>query len=432
MSERQYDVFFSYSEGSEDFVEKLALRLYSEARLSFWFEPWHIISGKLEQAQQEDALKLSKACAVFIDAESQGELQGWQNLQMRTAIQSYAQDSPGFRVIPVLLPGTTQALRQKLPPYLRLYKPVDFGKGLDDERAFKRLLSSILNIPPIQIKGYVQAVRSQVALKPPPSGTFSQGYALVIGISNYPLVSPLPQAVLNDARDIVAAFTASTICGYPSTQVIQLIDSQATANAIRAALVDIAARTGRDDTVIIFFSGHGAHDPNDGSRQYILPYDCDTANLSQTAISGDTMTKMLHNIEADRLLVLFDSCHSGGVGDPKGLFSGMKTGLSEDYYQTLAQGKGRVVIASSRPDELSWVLPGANNSLFTSYLLDALHGHARVIGDGYLRVFDLFRHVARNVPAKANQHPILKTAGMENDFAIALTPKDKVNSLNLV
>jgi uncharacterized caspase-like protein len=129
---------------------------------------------------------------------------------------------------------------------------------------------------------------------------------------------------------------------------------------------------------------------------------------------------LLRDFKAGRLLVLFDSCHSGGAGDPKGALSQSKRGLSENYYEALAQGKGRVVIASSRPDELSWVLRGYNNSLFTHYLLEALRGKAKTLGDGYVRVFDIFRHVADHVPNKAMQHPIFKAAAMEEDFPIAL------------
>jgi uncharacterized caspase-like protein len=138
---------------------------------------------------------------------------------------------------------------------------------------------------------------------------------------------------------------------------------------------------------VVLFSGHGVHSHGRGeARQYILPYDCDLVDLPGTAISGDEMMEMLHEIQTGRLLVLFDSCHSGGVGDPKSHLPQIKRGLSEDYYQALAQGKGCVVIASSRPEEVSWVLPGMNNRLFTHYLLQALRGEGRTLGD-YLSHF---------------------------------------------
>lgn len=63
----------------------------------------------------EDAL--SQVCAVFI---SGGErIEGWQNEQMRTAIQGRVEDDARYRVIPVLLPGVTPPNRRDLPRFLR-------------------------------------------------------------------------------------------------------------------------------------------------------------------------------------------------------------------------------------------------------------------------------------------------------------------------
>ena len=132
------------------------------------------------------------------------------------------------------------------------------------------------------------------------------------------------------------------------------------------------------------------------------------------------MTALLGKVRAGRLPVLFDSCHSGGAGDPKGPLPHIKRGLSESYYEGLALGRGRVVIALSRPEEPSWALAGMANSLFTPYLLEALRGEARTLGDGCLRVFDLFRHVPDRVPTHADQHPIFKATALEEGFPIAL------------
>jgi hypothetical protein len=422
MDESLRHIFLSFGEANRDFVESLARRLQGDARLSFWFGPWHSVPGVPVQEQMEEALWQAQACALFAGS---GEIQGWQNEQMRVAIQTRVEDEPGYRVIPVLVPGAARPSRRDLPPFLRRYEMVEF-QDPDDERAFKRLLAGILGIPPIQVEGYLQAERGKEHLPPPPSGAFEGGHALLVGVANYPRVNPLPETVLDDARDLRALLTDPATCGYPADHVVQLLDDEATGTHLRAALADLAARTGPEDTAIVFFSGHGAHAPdpkgfpNPSGLQYILPYDCDPRDLPGTAIGGDEMTGLLREVRADRLLVLFDSCHSGGAGDPKGPLPQVKRGLSEDYYQALAQGVGRVVIASSRPDEVSWALRGMRNSLFTHYLLEALRGQGKTLGDGYVRVFDVFRHVADRVPTRAEQHPIFKATAMEEDFPIAL------------
>jgi hypothetical protein len=413
-------VFLSYGQASQDFVEALARRLQGDARLSFWFGPWHSIPGVDRQEQMQEALRRASSCAVCLAA---GGVEGWQNEQLRAAIQTRVEDDARYRVIPVLLSGASRPRKQDLPLFLCLYEMVEFSSP-EDEMAFRRLLAGILGIPPIQVEGFLHAQTDKEKLPPPPSGAFERGHALIIGVAGYPRVRPLPEVVLDDARALGATLVDPARCGYSEQNVAQLLDSQATGQAIRDGLNQLAQRAGPDDTAIVFFSGHGAHNlAGDGGQQYILPYDCDADDLAGSAISGDEMTNMLRSIQASRLLVLFDSCHSGGAGDPKGILPQFKSGLAEDFYQALAQGKGRVVMASSRPDEVSWALANMPNSLFTHYLLEALRGQARTLGDGYVRVFDVFRHVADNVPRHASQHPIFKATAMEDDFPIALIGK---------
>lgn len=429
-TQNRAQVFLSYGQANQGFVEQLARRLYSDARLAFWFAPWHSIPGRPLQEQMEQALEQSQVCAVFVGGGST-EVEGWQNQQMRAAIQTRVEDEPEYRVIPVLVPGAKRPKMRDLPAFLRLYEPVEFRRP-DDEQAFNRLLAGILGLPPIQVTAHLEREARQDWLPPLPAGRFEQGHAVVIGVAHYPCVRPLPETVLNDARDLYALLTNPIACGYPTApapNVTLLLDAEATGDRIRAALVDLAARTGPNDTALVFFSGHGAYKgSNSEVQQYILPYDCASDNFTGTAISGAEMTTLLRNIPAGRLLILFDSCHSGGVGEPKGVLPQLKIGLSESYYAGLAQGRGRVVIASCRADEYSWALEGMNHSLFTHYLLEALQGQAKTLGDGFVRVFDLFRHVADHVPARAeqinaSQHPLFKATAVENDFPIALVSK---------
>jgi hypothetical protein len=69
-------IFLSYSDDNQDFVEALARRLQGDARLSFWFGPWHSLPGQPVQEQMERALWAAGACAVFIGS---GQIEGWQS-----------------------------------------------------------------------------------------------------------------------------------------------------------------------------------------------------------------------------------------------------------------------------------------------------------------------------------------------------------------
>lgn len=252
-------------------------------------------------------------------------------------------------------------------------------------------------------------------------GNFATGHAIVIGVANYKNVQPLPDSVLNDARDVAAVLKAKEYCGYDERNVHLLLDDDATLERIRAALASVAGASRPDDTVVIFFSGHGANLGNPADPESaLLPVECDPRTLDTTSLSEPEFSAALQRFPAQRLLVLIDACHSAGAGSFKAALPAL--GYSEKSLGRLAQGTGRVFIASSRASEKSLVFLSARNSVFTSHLLDALRGQAWTSGDGLIRVFELFNHISEMVKRKVpgRQHPVFKANDLEDNFPVAL------------
>ena len=257
------------------------------------------------------------------------------------------------------------------------------------------------------------------------TGDFSAGHAVVIGVANYRHINPLPDAVLNDAGDVADVLTSDDRCGYKECNLHLLLDGDATLVRIRKALSAVAEASRPQDTVVVFFSGHGAIlDGPKGPISAILPVECDAGALDETCLCEPELSAALQNIPAQRLLVLIDACHSGGVSSFKDQRSVKSPtfGYTEKSLSRLAQGAGRVLIASSRARETSLVLDGERNSVFTRRLLEALCGEGRTSGDGVIRVFEIFNHVSemvkRMVPGR--QHPIFKASNLEDNFPVAL------------
>jgi hypothetical protein len=251
------------------------------------------------------------------------------------------------------------------------------------------------------------------------------GYALVIAIANYHAVPRLPAAVQNDARDIRLALISPSQCGYASANVRLMLDGEATLAKIRANLSWLASVVGPNDSVVIYFSGHGARSGTAASRESVLiPVDADIDNLHTSCLSETELSGALKAIQSARLLILLDACHSGGAvvfKGPQGSHT-LESGFDEKSLQHLTEGIGRVVIASSRSTEYSLVIPGASNSVFTQHLLEALKGEIPSKGDGLVRVFQVFEHVATAVPitTAGRQHPIFKASDLEANFPVAL------------
>ena len=257
---------------------------------------------------------------------------------------------------------------------------------------------------------------------------FDRGRALIIGIANYETVGGLPAAVLNDALDTAETLKSSAYCGYPEANVVVLTDSAATLENIRKALADLAATATIDDTVAIFFSGHGARiGRGAAATSALVPYDCKLTDIAGTTLSEAELSAAIAAIKAPRVIVVVDACHAAGTATLKSGLSedgedGIDEGFDEKSLQQLARGTGRVVFASSRETETSLVFRSERNSVFTTAMLSGLKGAATATSDGTIRVFDLFNHVSETVrqSVPGRQHPVFKASDLEENFPVAL------------
>ena len=256
------------------------------------------------------------------------------------------------------------------------------------------------------------------------ASAMDDAYALIVGVADYLHVTKLPAAVRNDAREVRDLLVDPRYCGYSRDHVTMLLDGEATRQSIINALSGLAAHVHPTSSVLVYISSHGGRVVSGAfAGEYILPVDTVLASdrdLAVTAISGDQFTAAMKAILARKVLVIFDCCHAGGIGHPKDVPGAViKAGLSDGYYERLAAGRGRAILASSRDTEYSFVLPTAANSLFTQHLLAGLKGGVSS-EDGLVRVFDLFEYVQPRVTRdQSDQHPVFK-ADLEENFPVAL------------
>jgi hypothetical protein len=258
------------------------------------------------------------------------------------------------------------------------------------------------------------------------NASFSRGRAVIIGIDEYQHVRRLPSIVINDALDVADFLCAPESCGYQRQRVTLLLGRHATKRAIIDAFQNLARAADTNDTVLIYFSGHGAMvQTNDETETYLLPVDCTLDRINASALHSSEISSLLSTIRSRRLIALLDTCHAGGAVQVKTV-SGQRTiklGLDDNTYERLSTGAGRIIIGSCLPHEVSWIHPGMRNSVFTHCLLQCLSEEVDARGDGLIRVMDLFHELTTRVPAlEPRQHPVLKAVA-EANFPIALRPR---------
>jgi WD40 repeat protein/tetratricopeptide (TPR) repeat protein len=178
------------------------------------------------------------------------------------------------------------------------------------------MLSSCLFTTLTQAQAAEQQVSqpgAQYSPEPPRANAlhYRMSWALVVGIDDYSTstnrLEPLLFAV-NDAKafnDIVVAEF-----GYVSERVRLLTDKRATSTAVRTWLRELKPEN--DDSVLVFFSGHGLIDEATGEG-YLAAVDSRAGDLPGSCISVNWLRAELAKLPCRHKLMILDSCYSGSL-----------------------------------------------------------------------------------------------------------------------
>jgi tetratricopeptide (TPR) repeat protein len=231
-----------------------------------------------------------------------------------------------------------------------------------------------------------------------------QRYAVVIGIGNYKdrKIPPLHYTVA-DARAIYNVLVSEKYGFSLKDNVKILINEEASTQNIKKIFGTwLKQKVKEDDSVIIYFAGHGA---SEAKRTYWVTYDSDIENLYETAIGNDSISKMLNSIESKTLIVFLDSCYSAAT-----INRGWHTrSLIEKNPFEEFKGEGRVVITSSNGKQLSLEIQEYGHGVFTYFLIQGLIGKADQDIDGYVTLDEIWDYVKSNVQNTAKKFGIHQT-----------------------
>ena len=196
-----------------------------------------------------------------------------------------------------------------------------------------------------------------------------------------------------------------------------MTDQHATKYEIESLLgTKLKRKASKDDTVFIFYAGHGAVetdpvDPDgDGFEKYLLPYDARLDDLYTTAISMNDVRTIFQRNRAQRLVFIADTCYSGASGGRSMLTSKTRATLSDQFFERVSKGKGRVIISACSANEVSQEDDRLKHGIFSYYLLEGLKGKSDINGDNVITISELFSYLSRKVPKASgqDQHPVKK------------------------
>lgn len=224
-------------------------------------------------------------------------------------------------------------------------------------------------------------------------------YALLIGVGEYddPKVPDLP-FIDNDVRNLEN--TLARYGGIESGRIMKLhddsVDYPPTKSNVEQQVPLLIQALQPEDTVIIFFSGHGVNG-GDG-KLYLCPKDARVDDIESTCIAASWLRDQIRTANAGTKIFLFDSCHAGNTKDilPFDLPDATSTAKS------IVSNKGGVfTIASCKANEKSQIWQQMRQSLFSYWLIQGLRGHANSDQDDFIDTDELYAYVNEHVTHSA-------------------------------
>lgn len=239
-------------------------------------------------------------------------------------------------------------------------------------------------------------------------------HIITIGINDYQNKSTVPplQYAVSDAKSVASTF--GKMLSVPSGQMVSLLDGEATkANLDRALFQKLPSEVKPADTVVIYFSGHGAPDTATDAagnvETYLLPIDADPAKLLSTAIRMSDVGTILRRLRSERIVFLADTCYSGAAGKvgenatamaktvsiPGGV--ALKGGVGLRSVPDRPQGKGCAILTASTGIQVAQEKTEYGHGVFTHFLIEGLQGKADGDHNGSVTVDELYEYLKTNV-----------------------------------
>ena len=263
----------------------------------------------------------------------------------------------------------------------------------------------------VWVKGKIFELQEQIADEAARQVASTAGkgrtFAVLVGISKY---QKLPQDLWlgfanADATTLYKHLLSPRGGGIPPENMHLLTDEKATTAAVRSALQTLElGGAGKDDTILLFFAGHGTVEVPGSRAAFVVTYDSDPQDLSSTGMPMAEIQELIQKLtHVGRVIALVDVCRSGTIGTIRGT-------TVNSVVERLGESDTEIFgLMASRPKEVSYEGPqfGGGHGAFSYYLLKALNGQADTNTDGFVNVNELIEYVRTNVATGTGdkQHP---------------------------
>ena len=192
-------------------------------------------------------------------------------------------------------------------------------------------------------------------------------------------------------------------------------------DVLRTTLEGFFADRGRDDLLLVHFSGHGLKD--DDGQLYLAATDTRIDRLLSTGVDASFVNKLMTRCRSEKIALFLDCCFGGAFTTGLTHRAGVDTAGSKETFT----GTGRFVITAS--DAMQYSFEGGERvddgepqpSPFTSALVEGLTtGEADRNEDGFVSINELFDFLEDRVrQVSPSQTPTKSAFNQVGDWVIA-------------
>jgi len=266
--------------------------------------------------------------------------------------------------------------------------------------------------------------------------SFAENRALLVGINNYPHVSPDLIGSLTDVDNIYKL--ALNNMGFKQEQITRLKADKATKrNIISRIKNELIDKTSAGDRVLFYYSGHGYQikdrngDEIDSLDETLVPVDTGKdGNIESNMITDDELGSLFDQITDRKVTIIIDSCHSGTITrglvkkkdqllaktiqGKKSIYRGLDDITESHEYKKhreevsfLKQKKNRVVWSAVSAGQLAFVddTITPRQGVFTRWFYDGIvNKTADYNHDGIISLAELFLYTSNKSTEFCKKH----------------------------
>ncbi len=249
------------------------------------------------------------------------------------------------------------------------------------------------------------ATRGIVATDVPDFKADTSAHALIIGISSYANLRAQDQLKFADAdAQALRNFLVSDKGGFKESNVVLLLNEQATRAEILRELSRLQTVSGPTSLVLVFFAGHGV--VNKAGQAFLIASDTKADDLHASGLDMITVNTTLQNMRARSVVIMSDACHAAAIANT--LNSGTITNLSAKDFDAPSQRQdsSSFIFSAASPSQSSYEDATLRHGLFTHFMLKGLEGESDSDTNGVVTSKELYEYVNRSLEQESRKRNI--------------------------